>query len=239
VIDTHCHLLPGLDDGPGNVSDAIALAEDLVADGVTAVVCTPHFSSTFPTDHDEARTIQDALRETLRRAGIALELHLGAELAPSAVVSVELEDLRRRSVSGRYLVIEVLPDSPGNVFEVTAMRSAEAGLTPIFAHPERSRALQRHPTLVEDARAEGALVQLVAPSLLGRWGRAVATSAWSLLGAGWVDLIGSDAHGPRRRRVHLAEAAQLVAGRFGGDVVATLFETNPARILRPLDAAAR
>jgi protein-tyrosine phosphatase len=238
VIDTHCHLLPALDDGPDNVTEAIALAQDLVTDGVTAVACTPHFSRAFPTDHDEARRIHDALRDALRRAGIDLELHLGAEIAPTFVVSVELDELRRRSVSGRYLVIEVLPNSPGNVFEVTAARASEAGLTPIFAHPERSRAIQRHPSLVEEARTEGALIQLVAPSLIGRWGRAVATTSWSLLGAGWVDLVGSDAHGAQRRRVHLAEAAELVAVRLGGEVVSTLFEANPARILRPVDAAA-
>jgi protein-tyrosine phosphatase len=105
------------------------------------------------------------------------------------------------------------------------------GLAPIFAHPERSRAVQRHPTLVEDARERGALVQVVAPSLVRRWGRGVTSAAWGLLGAGWVDLVGSDAHGAKRRGVHLAEAVKLVEKRFGEEVARGLVQDNPARVL--------
>jgi protein-tyrosine phosphatase len=238
VIDTHCHLLPGLDDGPKTMEEAITLAGDLVGDGVSSVVCTPHYSRAFPTDHEQALALLEELRSALGEARLALDLHLGAEIAPALVVSAALAELRRRSIRGRYLVIEVLRDSPSTLLELAARRAREGGLTPIFAHPERCRALQRHPTLIEEARAEGALVQVVAPSLLGRWGRGVAAAAWSLVGAGWVDLLGSDAHGSRRRRVHLAEAVELIAERVGEDVTRTLVETNPARILGTADAAA-
>jgi protein-tyrosine phosphatase len=110
-------------------------------------------------------------------------------------------------------------------------RLDEAGLLPIFAHPERCRAVQRHPVLLEEARARGALVQIVAPSLIRRWGRGVASAAWGLLGAGWVDLLGSDAHGIRRRGVHLAEAVELIGKRFGPEVSRDLVRRNPARVL--------
>ena len=67
VIDTHCHLLPGLDDGPATAADAVALAERLAADGVETVVCTPHFSRRYPTDHAEAGERLQELRGLLRR----------------------------------------------------------------------------------------------------------------------------------------------------------------------------
>jgi protein-tyrosine phosphatase len=232
VIDTHCHLLPGLDDGPSELADAVALAHRLAEDGVSFVLCTPHYSRLFPTDHAEAGARLAELRSALGAASVGLKLDLAAEIGPGHAVSAPLEELRRRSIRGRYLLIELLPDSPAGLFDAAGDRLQEADLIPIFAHPERSRAVQRHPTLIEDARRRGSLIQIVAPSLIGRWGRGVASAAWGLLGAGWVDLIGSDAHGSHRRGVHLAEAFELVADRLGTDVARDVIHRNPARILR-------
>jgi protein-tyrosine phosphatase len=237
VIDTHCHLLPGLDDGPEGIDDALELAHRLVEDGVSLVLCTPHFSRLFPTDHDEATKRLAVLRHALGTASLRLELELAAEIGPALAVSAPLEELSRRSIRGRYLLVEVLPDSPAGLFDAAADRLQEAGLIPVFGHPERSRAVQRHPTLVEDARRRGALIQIVAPSLIGRWGRSVASAAWGLLGAGWVDLIGSDAHGAHRRGVHLAEALALVEDRLGPELARELIRLNPARLVRPASAA--
>jgi protein-tyrosine phosphatase len=231
VIDTHCHLLPGLDDGPDGIDDALALAQRLVEDGVSAVLCTPHYSRLFPTDHAEAVKRLAELRHVLAANSIEIELELAAEVGPALAVSAPLEELSRRSIGGRYLLVEVLPDSPAGLFDAATDRLEEVGLVPVFGHPERSRAVQRHPTLVEDAQRRGALIQLVAPSLLGRWGRGVASAAWGLLGAGWVDLIGSDAHGAQRRGVHLAETMELVAERLGADVARAVMRINPARVL--------
>ena len=231
MIDTHCHLLPGLDDGPQSLNDSIELARSLVDDGVSVVLCTPHFSRAFPTRHADAVDRFTALRSALGEASVPLRVELGAEVGPALAVSTPVEELQRRAVAGRYLVVEVLPDSPVGLFEAVADRLEEGGLVPIFAHPERCRAVQRHPTLLEEVRERGALVQMVAPSLIQRWGRSVGSTAWGLLGAGWVDLLGSDAHGVRRRRVHLAEAVQLVEKRFGAEIASDLVQRNPARVL--------
>jgi protein-tyrosine phosphatase len=231
VIDTHCHLLPGLDDGPQSIEGSLALARRLVDDGVSVVLCTPHYSRQFPTRHEDASDRFAVLREQLGETSVALEVELAAEVGPALAVSSSLEDLFARAVAGRFLIVEVLPDSPGGLFDAVTDRLEKARLLPIFAHPERCRAVQRHPMLLEQARKRGALVQIVAPSLIRRWGRGVASAAWGLLGAGWVDLLGSDAHGVRRRGVHLAEAVELIGKRFGTDVAGDLVLRNPARVL--------
>jgi protein-tyrosine phosphatase len=234
VIDTHCHLLPALDDGPATLADAVALARRLVEDGVSFALCTPHYSRLFPTLHGDAAERFAQLSEALSEAAVPLEISLAAEVGPHFAVSEPLEELRHRSIAHRYLLVEVLADSPPALFRVVTERLSDAGLVPIFGHPERSRAVQRHPTLIEAARREGALVQVVAPSLLGRWGRGVASVAWGLVGARWADLLGSDAHGTRSRGVHLAEAAELIAARIGEETASEMTERTPALVVRGL-----
>lgn len=231
MIDTHCHLLPGLDDGPKNEKDALDLARALIAQNVAHVLCTPHYSRLFHTSHDDASERLSELSAGLRSSGLPLELSLAAEVDPGHSVSAPLEELARRAIAKRFLLVEVLPSTQPSFFAAVHERIRPAGLVPIFGHPERSRAVQRHPGVLDPLRRDGALVQVVAPSLLGRWGGAVATTAWRLVDTGRADLLGSDAHGPRRRRAHLLEACELVEERLGPAVVSELTESRPGLVL--------
>ncbi len=233
MIDTHCHLLPGLDDGPETIDRSIDLARELVAQGVDTVLCTPHYSELFPTDHGEATQRHAELRQALPEAGVDLRVELAAEVGPHFALRSPLEELLSRSIGGRFLIVEVQPETPLAFFEGASARIREAGLTPVFAHPERCRAVWRRPRAVAASREEGALVQIVAPSLTGSWGGGAARTAWTLLGGGLVDLLGSDAHG-RRRPSELGQAAALIGERLGDDVVAELTERGPARLLEAL-----
>jgi protein-tyrosine phosphatase len=235
VIDTHCHLLPGLDDGPRTGSEAVQLAERLLADGIDRVLCTPHYSRMFPTRHEDAVAALRRLRDELARAGVPIELELAAEVGPAAAVTEPLEEIERRSIAGRFVVVEILPDTPAISLVTCVERLAEAGLIAIFAHPERSPDVGRHLSALDEVRGRGALVQVVAPSLLGRWGPGAEETAWRLVETGRVDLLGSDAHGARRRRPHMREAAALIAARVGRGAVHELTEDNPAAILRGVD----
>lgn len=231
MIDTHCHLIPGVDDGPRDETEAVELARRLVADGIDSVLCTPHYAHLFPYPHERAVEGHASLVAALESERIPLRTTLAAEVHPALAVSEPPEELRRRSIGGRYLLVEVLPDSPGPFFASAMDRLADAGLVPIFGHPERSRTVQRHIGALDAARKAGALVQVVAPSLLGRWGDDARTAAWRLVDTGRADLLASDAHGIRRRRPHLREAAQLVAERLSQSVVTELTERRPALVL--------
>jgi protein-tyrosine phosphatase len=230
VIDTHCHLLPGLDDGPATLDGALELARVLEGQGVTAVLCTPHYSRAYGATRAEAEEAGRALAALLREHGVALELHVAAEVSDAMAVSAPLAELQARS-AGRYLIVEVLSDTPAVLLETVSSRLGEIGLIPVFAHPERSRAVQHAPGILDAARSAGALVQVVAPSLVGRWGAAVETAVWNLLDRGRVDLLASDAHGVERRRSHLAPAAELVTRRFGTAARAELTVRRPAEVI--------
>jgi protein-tyrosine phosphatase len=230
--DTHCHLLPGIDDGPRSLEDSVALAFALTLDGVTGVLCTPHYSRQFPTDHADARARFGLLRSRLNEASLDLdlELELAAEVSPAFAVDQPLDELQARSIGGRFLLVEVLPDTPLGFFAAADKRLTPVGLKPIFAHPERCRAVQRYPEILDEARANGCLVQVVAPSLLERWGAQAAAVGWFLVETGRADLLGSDSHGHKRRAPHLREVVQLVAERAGVERALALTERGPASL---------
>ena len=69
MIDIHCHLLPGIDDGPGVVADAIAMAQAAVEAGITTTICTPHMIAQYPNLPEDVVSGVDAFRAELASAG--------------------------------------------------------------------------------------------------------------------------------------------------------------------------
>ena len=231
MIDTHCHLLPGLDDGPRHAFDAVELARALVDAGVEHVVCTPHVSRRYRTPAVEAHRRIEALRPLLTEADVDLTLDVAGEVGPGMLVTLDDDALRARAIAGRGLLVELEPDTPAPFLEVATARADALGLVAVFAHPERSRALQRDPTVIADARAGGALAQVVASSVAGAWGESVRRTAWEMLHAGDVDLLASDAHRVRDA-VALRGVVDAVRDRLGREVCTRLVSTTPAALVR-------
>jgi protein-tyrosine phosphatase len=195
VIDLHTHVLPGLDDGPADLTGSIAIAREAAAGGVTAIAATPHVREDFPTT---VRAIGEALatvREGLRAAGIGIDVHSGAEVAFERLRHLDLEQLRQYGLAGpNYLLVE-LPffGWPPGVHE-QVQRLEDGGIRTVLAHPERNSAVQESPRRLAELSAAGVLVQVTAGSLAGGFGRTVARTANALLTAGLVHLVASDTH---------------------------------------------
>ena len=160
-----------------------------------------------------------------------MPLSLAAEVSPAFAVSEPMDELLPRSIDGRFLLVELEPDTPAAFLETAVDRLAGERMIPVFAHPERCRSVREQPRLLDEARTAGALVQVVAPSLTGRWGKDVGVAGWKLLDAGVVDLLGSDAHRPSAEATHLEVASGLIVERYGGEVLADLTERVPSRLV--------
>jgi protein-tyrosine phosphatase len=231
LIDTHCHLLPAIDDGARSLDEALALARELIDAGVHTVVCTPHQSSRFPTDPETARERLVELRTALDNAGVALTLHLSAELTAAAALSLEPEQLHALAMGGRYVLVELEPATPASAVGTVVQQLEPERLLPIFAHPERCRAVMQDVTALTAAHDAGALVQVVATSLAGAWGRSVQRGAKGLLAEGRVDLLGSDAHRPGRTGRRLEGVLHWLDERFGDETVQRLTTRTPEAVL--------
>lgn len=232
MIDTHCHLLPGVDDGARTVGDSVAMARQFVESDVTAVVCTPHLSTDFRTPFEQVSRALDRTRLALEDLGVALELHLGTEFTTTRVRGATASELAERAIGGRHILVELIPRT-SRADALAALEAVQAaGLEAIVGHPERSSDVQRDPSIVEELRSRGALIQVVGPSLLGRVSDAVRASAWSLLEAGLVDLVGSDAHRPSSPSLRLDLVADLIAQRSDRATAERLLVESPASLLR-------
>ena len=231
MIDTHCHLLPGIDDGPPTVDEAVALAWAMASQGVDVAVCAPHWSREFPTSHAQSVAALAVLGDALQQADIHLDLLVSAELTAVVAGTAPLDEIRERSIGGCVVLVEMVSDSlPAQVSAVTR-RLAAAGMSTMLAHPERCGAVQSDPRLIDHLREEGAYVQVVAPSLTGLRATREGATAWELLDMGRVDLIASDAHGSRRRPCQLGAAEALVTERFGPAAWRELTGDSPRRLL--------
>ena len=94
MIDLHCHMLPGIDDGPTDLETALEMARIAVADGITLTACTPHiYPGLFENDASSISAAADAFRGHLREAGIPLEITTGADIQ---IVPELLDGLKSR-----------------------------------------------------------------------------------------------------------------------------------------------
>lgn len=232
MIDIHSHILPGLDDGARSMDEAVAMAEKAAADGITHMVATPHAFNGL--SHDPRSP------EILRRVD-ALQQAVGSTIAilPGNEVRYT-EDVAGKARGGRlttlnrqqYVLIEFpAPTVPrGCGKQIRNLR--EWGMTPILAHPERNRTVQAHPSLLADLIGEGALVQVTAMSVTGRFGDDALVCVEQLLRANAVHFIATDAHRPERRPPVLSEAREAAGRIVGQERARILVEDNPTAVIR-------
>jgi len=232
LTDVHCHLIPGLDDGPGTSDESLAMARLAVADGIGTVIATPHQLGGYARNGGElirAKTCE--LQQRLDNSGVPLRVLPGAEvrIEPELARKVRKGEVLTLADAGRYVLLEM----PHDVFfpldrVLTELRSA--GLTGILAHPERNAAILRSPHALESLVEAGCLVQVTGGSLTGTFGPQVERLAQGLVQQGLVHLVASDGHGVQARRPLLRRAVDVLRSLAGEEAAIELCCRNPAAI---------
>jgi protein-tyrosine phosphatase len=240
MIDLHCHLLPGVDDGPPDMETALAMARLHLAAGVRTVAATPHVAPDLPTAPE---TIERGVREltgALRAAELPLTVTTGAEIDLRCALEYDDEALRPLALGGgAWLLIEAPLGRAPVPLEPVVGRLLERGHKVLIAHPERSPAVQRDPDVLRRLAAAGVLTQLTATSFSGRFGGTVQRFSERLLDDGLVHSVASDAHDPRRRPPGMRQ--ELLDAGLAQEAVELLTEAVPAAVLAggPMPAVGR
>lgn len=240
MIDLHCHLLPGIDDGPLSREVSLAMARQAVDDGIVLTACTPHI---YPGLYENTRAGIEAavleFRRELAAAGIPLQLGVGADvhLAPDLAGAVRAGRVPTLCGS-RYLLLEPPHHVAPPRFAESVFSLMAAGLVPVITHPERLTWIENHYAVFGELVKQGAWMQLTAGSLTGRFGKRPQYWAERLLDEGLVHLLATDSHHCDKRPPLLAEGREAAARRLGAAEAHHLVETRPQAILDDLPPAA-
>lgn len=233
MIDIHCHILPGLDDGAERVDVSIAMAEMAVADGVTHIVCTPHITPGVYHNTSAGIAGQVAqLQGELDVRGIPLFLATGADIHISPTLVADLDSGVSPTLAGSRVMLFEPPHHvlPPRMDQAVA-RLIAAGYVPVITHPERLSWIENRYDLVIALSDMGAPMQLTAGSITGAFGKRPQYWAERMLDEGRVDVIASDAHNTRARSPRLSHARDLVAARLGEAEAENLVLWRPAALL--------
>jgi protein-tyrosine phosphatase len=233
MIDIHCHILPGLDDGARDMEEAVAMCRLAQADGIRTMVATPHCRNGIYRNNEQ--TILPALaglEENLKKAGVDLELQAGADIHIHPETVLFLRNNKRLLLGGRYFLLELPAQSIPPYTLDFIFKALLAGFIPIITHPERNTVIQNHWKNLEEWVAAGALVQVTAMSLTGSFGRPVKESVYQMVRRGLVHLIATDAHSLKRRPPILSEAVEILAGILGSEKAQAMVKDTPQKVLK-------
>ena len=244
MLDLHCHILPGLDDGARNDEDLLQMGRIAADTGTRGIVCTPHCSTDDPFLPERLRLIleeTDRANELLAGADVELRLYSGMELLCVSSPDPLLRQGEFLTLAGtRYLLIEFPFDIRSAAISDAAQNVAAAGLVPVIAHPERYFCVQWTPELVRRWHDRDWVIQLNRGSVTGGFGEEVREAADWILQRRLAHLVASDAHSPLFRTPDLSEGYRQVAERCSDAYAERLFERNPQRMLadQPVDRLA-
>lgn len=217
MIDIHNHILPGIDDGAGNLEESLLLAKLAVEEGIYDLIATPHHANgRYMNEAEQVNLVIHQLREAISAADIPLRLHTGQEIR---VYNDLIEDFHEGKIltlaKSRYLLLE-LPTSkvPSDINEVLHELSV-IGITAVIAHPERNMVLANHPEKLAELINRGALAQMTTHSINGLFGPKIQEISFAMCKANLIHFLASDAHHPENRPFGMKEAFRRVEEKLG------------------------
>lgn len=233
MIDLHCHLLPGIDDGAPDLATSINMAKVFAADGVGTVACTPHIlPGLYHNSGPNIRLATTRLQQVLVEQGIPLQLVTGAD---NHIVPDFLAELRAGKLLSladtRYILVEPPHHVAPPRLEELFFSLVAAGYVPILTHPERLTWISANYAAITRLVAAGTWIQITAGSLAGAFGRSARYWGERLLDEGRVHLLASDAHDLVKRPPNLGRGRELAAKRVGDAEARNLVETRPRGVL--------
>jgi protein-tyrosine phosphatase len=232
VIDLHHHCLPGVDDGPRDLDEAVELCNAAVADGIETIVATPHVLR-GRWQNDSRPELEKRLAELRAAVGDRPRLLLGSEYFFAHDMNEVLQSGNAivPLAGSRYILIEFDSHNVPPTIEQPFYRAQLDGWIPLIAHPERNAIFQAKPELLAFLVRLGAKVQVTAASFLGEFGDEARYAALEYLHRDLVHVVATDAHNLKRRPPRARAGRQIVTELAGEDIAEALFVDNPLAVI--------
>lgn len=218
MLDLHCHILPGIDDGAKTMEESLEMARMAEEEGITHILATPHhMNRSWMNEKKDVLKLVEQVQAEIDREGISLKLFPGQEIRIYGEIlsDFEKDTLLFTDELEQYLLIEFPTASIPNYTERLFYEMQTNGKTPVIVHPERNRAIQEDHKQLKHLVEHGALAQLTAASYTGGFGKHIQKLSKQLVEANMVHFIASDAHNTNNRAFHMKEARAMILKDFG------------------------
>jgi protein-tyrosine phosphatase len=226
VVDIHCHILPGIDDGAQTLAESLEMAKVAVNEGIQTIIATPHHKNNrYENPKASIMTKVKELNEALKKENIPLSILPGQEVR---IYGEVIQDLSLGEIltlnETQYLFIEFPTGHVPRYADQLLYDLQLKGITPVIVHPERNKELLERPERVYDFVNKGALTQLTASSICGYFGKKIRNFSFQLIEANLTHFIASDAHNIHNRTFKVSEAVATIKDKYGYDMVAYFIE---------------
>ena len=218
MVDVHSHILPGLDDGPENMEEAVEMCAIACADGITTMVATPHMlNGIYEVERREILAAVDQLNKACRAQELEIEILPGADIHVDKDLPQLLEENKLMTVgdAGQHLMLELPEETVPAQLADLLFELQLAGVTPVISHPERNFEIQQDIGILRGLVEAGNLTQITAGALTGQFGSIVRECSMEIVKAGLAHLVASDAHDTRRRKPELSGGRKILEQLIG------------------------
>jgi len=228
VIDIHCHILPGIDDGPSDMQESIKMAEIAACDGITKIVATPHIKNTLHPVSSIRNSIAQ-LNKKLVDLGISLEIIQGADV--NAMLDTAL--LKGYTINNtQYILVEFPHTHLPNSMREILFKMMVQGYRPIITHPERNGSVLKDPRVLFELINGGVLAQITADSITGTFGVDIQECSRYLLKKNMIRFIATDAHSSHHRKPILSQGLKAAEKIIGKEKALKLVTVNPEAVVK-------
>lgn len=221
LVDIHCHILPGIDDGSKDWETSIKLAHAAVKDGITHAVVTPHtLNGRYLNHKKDVIKLTAEYQKRLKDENIPLTVFPGQEVRISGDLPQALDDddILFLDEDGRYMLLEFPSDDVPSYAKDMIFKIMQRGITPIIVHPERNSRILKEPVILQELIEQGCLVQITASSYTGTFGKDIEEMSRKFIEAGQCSCFASDAHDLPKRQYEYSEALEKLSNEFGQGV---------------------
>lgn len=226
MIDIHCHILPGIDDGAKDLNDSLRMAKQAYSEGVHTIIATPHLNNQYDNRKSLIEAKVKELNNVLQEEKIDVNILVGQE---PRIYGEIINDFDKNEIqtlnNSQYIFIEFPSSQVPRYTEQLLYDLQVKGLAPIIVHPERNSELMERPEKLYQLVEKGALTQVTASSLCGYFGKKIKTFSEQLIESNLTHFIASDAHNVVNRSFKMREAFDLIDSKYGMDYV-YLFKEN-------------
>lgn len=233
MIDLHCHILPGIDDGAKTLEDSLDMARKAISQGITHLMCTPHHNNgKYFNPADQVIEKVAVLQQELDDRNLGLTLLEGQEVR---ITGTLLEDIARGEIlftdlDDTYILIEFPTGEVPAYTKQLFFNLLSQGHTPVIVHPERNAVFRKNSNDLIPFLEMGVLTQLTAPSIVGVFGKEIQKTAKQMLKHNMLYMVASDAHNLRHRNFYLKEAYEEIKKEQGQSTVVAMQQMTKALV---------